>query len=364
MEVSKEFIFDLQLFAEDGNVASGDAEGTQVEDVEGDQADGETAGNPTNADDGTPGDSMGIVVDPKTGKRTVQRIAQPEEGQRAKEQETEPAGEDPAPEQYTAQGLIQAVQSGVVDEVRIPDEFKLQYATYKQQLMQQQAQQQEQPTKESPAPEQPQSDLKEVYRQLSAAALENTLAELGMTEEDYEVLSYNDDPQVKSIFEVAYQTNIQRLITKSQEIYAQEQARRNEKKAIYEEVNSFVQIARQSDRNFDTIDSLMMTRYKTMPYEKAEMVAKAIDSLKNGTITREQLPILEAYYKETREAFYASKSGVSTTPAKRSTAKPPVVEKAGNGASVKEQIDFSEMRNMSRKEKTNLLDRYFAQRNK
>lgn len=353
-----EIKFDLQLFAEgDGEV-----------DTNAEQADGASAaqtdapeGDDRGANDTPSDDSIGIVVDPRTGKRIVQMIAQEEE-QSPQEQKTESSGGDPVPEQYTAQELIEAVQSGAVDEARIPNEFKLQYATYKQQLMQQQAQQQAPPAKESPAPEQPQSDLKEVYRQLSAAALKNTLAELGMTEEDYEALSYNDDPQVKSIFEVAYQANLQRLLAKSHEIYAQEQAQRNEKKAIYEEVNSFVQTARQTEHNFDAIDRLMLTRYKTMPYEKAEMIAKAIDSLKNGTITREQLPILETYYKETREAYYAQKNGVSTTPVKKNATKPPVVESAGSGAEVPEVFDFSKMRAMNRKEREAYLGNFFKKR--
>lgn len=368
----EEIKFDLQLFAEGDGEVDVDANTEQADGVDSVQID-TPKGDDRGAND-TPSDgSIGIVVDPRTGKRTVEMITQNNNaGSQEPEQEPAPAQESTSSsvsgnvqiQPYTPQELIAAAQMGVVDENRISDELQQPYDNYKQQIL---LQHQTQQTQSPPPAQQNQDsqknpDPKEFYTLLADTALKNTLNELGMSQEDYEALSYNDDPNAKKIFEVAYQSNVQRLVGQMQAAGYQEQARQAEKKAVLGEIAAFVDSVRQSEVHFPEIDKLMAERYKTLPYAQAEKVAQAIYALKQGTITRGQLPILEAYYKETREAYYAQKNGVSTSPVKKSATKPPAVESAGSGAEVPETFDFSKMRAMNRKEKDAYLENFFKKR--
>lgn len=355
-----DYKINLQLFADDsgvGDINTAPAGDTSV--PEG----GENYGSDTSVNTGTESTNseggFAITVNPHTGAREIVPYNQGEnneqESAHSDDQEELDPGENngteeiplQGPKPYTVEELTLAAQLGQIDETRIPPEYIPQYIAYKQSQMQAH-QIQQQPQQEVEQKQTPQQQ----YEMLRQLAVQRTLQELGMTEEDVASLEYNEDEATRQRFNMALQANANKILFEVQQQQMQEQQVRSEQVAIINDIKSYVHEQMQSEPNWNAIDQMMKTRYQELPYKEAKVIAETIDNLQKGTIKREQLAILEQYYKDTREAFYAKQNNLSKNPQKRAEIKkPPVVENAGNGLSMEgdKGVDWSQMRNMSSK---------------
>jgi len=371
----KNFMFDLQLFNEDVVEPAVPEVSTSATETE--PASDNVANQQTNTDtaldtqtvekeNNTP--DFAIVVDEFTGQR---KIVQPDKP--AADNIEEIPGEQPQDETvettivpYTADDLVNAMTTGSVDESRIPANLKPHYAAIQaQQQLAYQKQIQQIPPVQDPVTEQPPSEDSteqinpiEVYQQIQKIAEAKTLKDLGMTAAQYEEIAYNDDAESiskKKLYDIAMTTNVQSLL---QDVAAEkEQANmaQVETKAALQEMIPVVEEYRK-DPHFTEIDHMMQTHYMTLPYNQATKIAPVLERLKNNTYTRSDLPILDEYYKASREAFYSKISGVSKTAQPAPRKKPPIVENAGGGGSTPaSKIDFRQMRTMDARQRSDFL---------
>lgn len=369
-------MFDLQLFNEDAvepAVPDVSISATETESASDNVAEQQTNTDTTadtqtaETENSTP--DFAIVVDEFTGQR---KIVQPDKTAENNLEEI-PAGQsqEEAVETtiipYTAEDLVGAMTTGSVDESRIPANLKPHYAAIQaqQQLAYQKQMQQQTPPVQAPVTEQPPAeDSKEqvnpidVYKQIQKIAEAKTLKDLGMTAAQYEEIAYNDDAESiskKKLYDIAMTTNVQSLL---QDVAAEkEQANmvQVETNAALQEMIPVVEEYRK-DPHFAEIDHMMQMHYMTLPYNQATKIAPVLERLKNNTYTRSDLPILDEYYKASREAFYSKLSGVSKTAQPAPREKPPIVENAGGGGSTPaSKIDFRQMRTMDARQRSDFL---------
>lgn len=369
-------MFDLRLFNEDAVEPAVPEVSTSAPETESasDHVDEQQTNTDTTVDtqtaeteNNTP--DFAIVVDEFTGQR---KIVQPDKP--AADNLEEIPGDQSQEETvestivpYTADDLVNAMTTGSVDEGRIPANLKPHYAAIQaqQQLAYQKQMQQQTPPVQAPVTEQPPvEDSKEqvnpidVYKQIQKIAEAKTLKDLGMTAAQYEEIAYNDDAESmskKKLYDIAMTTNVQSLL---QDVAAEkEQANmaQVETKAALQEMIPFVEEYRK-DPHFTEIDHMMQTHYMTLPYNQATKIAPVLERLKHNTYTRSDLPILDEYYKASREAFYSKLSGVSKTAQPAPREKPPIVENAGGGGSTPaSKIDFRQMRTMDARQRSDFL---------
>ena len=319
---------------------------------------------------GRDGLSLELVQDPVTGKRTIRR-AMPQTQEQAPVQ-AEPAqiqeqisdatptsdqaeqaaqNANRTPNKYTLDEFSAAIASGNVDGDRVPEEYTQQYANFKiQQAMQayneqrQAVEQQKAQVEKQLSPEEQKQAVKDFYSRLDAEAKERALKDMDITAEQLDELEFEDEAGHMA-YKAAYDWHRQQLIAEVQQKVAQESAHKQAQQAIYQGIMNFVNEARVKEPNFNAIDQIMQTRYKTMPYEQGRAAEEAINALRAGNITEAQTETLRKYYEDVRKEYYAEKNKLSTTP--KAAPKPPVVESAGTGNQLPKDnsLDYAALRN-------------------
>lgn len=278
--------------------------------------------------------SYGLKVDPQTGRRSVVMFggeeetpqAEPQE-QQVPQQQAQPQQEVPQPNQQdilfngasnenivpyrdTAE-LMQAIQSGQVDERRIPMEQAFAYANYKQQLMQQ-AMQQQQPEQVQPQQEESRIDFFNKIDELARAA---ALRDIGLSEEQMATAEYSDDDDIVNRA-AQYETSmawhrnaIMVQVQAEQERAMQQQA---QVRQLYGDIDNKVAEYRKTEPAFEQINVMMNNYYTELPYNEAVKYATAIQAYQQGNISVQQAQALQEYYDKTRVAYYAKKNNLGT----------------------------------------------------
>lgn len=209
--------FNLQLFAE--------GETTDVSTAT------TTNGNVAGAAQESQPESLYLVTDPRTGRKSISAAkpeptepvetkteeppaqdepesqptepTEPAENKPAEPAATEPAAEkQPEPlihtEPYTLDELNTAIAQGNVNESRIPQQYQLQYAQYQQeQARRQQQYQQQQQALQMQAQQQQLEQQKRMFADIDKAATDQAMKALGITQDDIDTAEYSDDDAVK-----------------------------------------------------------------------------------------------------------------------------------------------------------------------
>lgn len=323
-----------------------------------------------------------IQVDPETGRRRVvfpsSEQAQPTQAQAP--QETTPQ-EPQAPQQYSANDLVQLVATGQqIDPARVPQELQGYAAAIQQQRINAaQAQQMQmmqmqraqnvppqappQPTAEQVAQEQ--KARAAVYEQITQLAEQKACNDLGVTKAQLNDAKFSDDEELQKkaqAFEAAVRFNTQAI---SNEIMRQRAAQAQQMQAVQRETQETMQAILpkwneyKQDPHYNDIDNMMGEFYKTLPFEEGVKVKQSIDRFLAGRPVKADVDILDNYYKRTKEAYYAKATGVSTTPQPVQKAKPPRVEQPGqHGATTPQKVDWTKMRGMTPRQRSQFLQTY------
>lgn len=265
-------------------------------------------------------------------------------------------GQDKA--QYTGPQLLQAIESGNVDESRIPYELVIPYAEYKQRNAVRQ-QPVTNPAQQPPQQQQVADQAEEVkfYAKVNEIARQQAMNTFGWkSEDDIAAAEYSEDPNEAkkfNAFQAAIHANTQMIINRVQA----EQQRRNaaaaEQQRVMNNIVAKVQELQQSEPYWHEIDVAMESAYKNMPYDKAVQYADAIQALKNKTITDQQAETLLKYYQEVRLNVIAAKNKLNVIPQPQPTA--PVVETPGNGQTAPSNTLQDLMQATNYKDRQNIL---------
>jgi hypothetical protein len=327
-----------------------------------------------------------IQVDPETGRRRVvfpsEEQAQPTQAQAP--QETTPQ-EPQAPQQYSANDLVQLVATGQqIDPARVPQELQGYAAAIQQQrinaaqmqmMQMQQAQARQQMAQQPPqAPPQPTAEQMQqaqkaraaVYEQITQLAEKKACEDLGVTKAQLNDAKFSDDEELQKkaqAFEAAVRFNTNAI---SQEIMRQRAAQAQQIQAIQRETQETMQAIMpkwqeyQKDPHYNDIDNMMGEYYKTLPFDEGAKVKQSIDRFLAGRPVKADVDILDNYYKKTKEAYYAKATGVGTTPQPApQRQRPPRVEQPGqHGASAPQAVDWGKMRSMTPRQRSEFLRTY------
>lgn len=327
---------------------------------------------------------VAIQVDPQTGKRRVVFPAQ-------EQAETQPPAEEQAqeqtpqaPQQYSAGDIVQLVATGQqIDQARVPQELQGYAAAIQQQrinaaqmqmMQMQQAQARQQMAQQPPqAPPQPTAEQVQqaqkaraaVYEQITQLAEKKACEDLGVTKAQLNDAKFSDDEELQKkaqAFEAAVRFNTNAI---SQEIMRQRAAQAQQMQAIQRETQETMQAILpkwneyKQDPHYNDIDNMMGEFYKTLPFEEGAKVKQSIDRFLAGHPVKADVDILDNYYKRTKEAYYAKATGVSTAPQPVQKAKPPRVEQPGqHGATTPQKVDWSKMRGMTPRQRSQFLQTY------
>ncbi|WP_298591679.1 hypothetical protein [uncultured Mitsuokella sp.] len=320
-----------------------------------------------------PEPDVAIVVDPETGRRVLVSPEQASKQVPDGEQGDAPPPQMPAP--YTEGELIAAMTEGHVDEARIPSHLRANYIAIRNQqalavmqaqqaqqaqiaAMQAQAQPQGQAQDQAQAQTQAQAEL---YGKMQQAAEEKAMHDLGIASKDeIDTLAYSDSPadqQKAQAYQVAVQMNMGQLVRRIDDYQRAALEEQASAQKVMQQMQPIYQKMIAEEPNFNAIDQMMGDYYKTMPYGQAVRIQAAIDRFTAGRPTEADIPILQDYYNKTRTAYYAQRSGVSTTPkAMPPRANPPHVEQTGApGAKPPEMVDWRSMRKMDARERGEFL---------
>lgn len=332
-----------------------------------------------------------LTVD-ENGKRTLSRISEPTtptEQQPLQQQQqstdsftntyTAPASQQGAPQQYTLDELVTAMQSGNVDSTRVPEKYEQQYASYRiskaieeenirrqnQQALQA-IQQQELQRMAEGGPDAVAQRL-ERMKDIDARADELAKKDAGFTQEDLDAFEYMDEDDDKykayKIHKEFHKQQIIRDLERRVEDYQMYQQRQRE---VYQDINIYTEQLKQSEPNFQEIDVLALNRYKTLPFEQGAKIAEVINAFRNGNISPSQAAILRRYYEDTRKEYYAGKNGLNLQ-AQKVAPKPPAVESTGQGVAYKrgpESMDVRDLRNASVRDRRAWLQNFFSRNNR
>lgn len=329
---------------------------------------------------------MEVVKDPVTGKRTL-RIAQEQANTQENTQDNandlqgydvnvagmtegfanQTPAEPPVPTgKYDLTEFSQAIASGTVDEARVPDEFKAQYADYRiQQARQAFAEQQRLQAEQKAAvqkqlsPEEQATAMKDFYKALEAEAKKQAMEALNIADEDAVADLEFEDEDKYNLYQSVVQSNKMRLEWQLQQSAAADREAKANQQRIYDGMNQFIAQAKATEPNFNAIDRIMEQRIQDLPMKEARPIENAINAAKNGNVTEEQAELLRKYYEDTRRAYYAGRAGVSTVP---QVNRPPVLERPGNGQATANEYrpDYSALRNAKNpKAKAAWLNDYF-----
>lgn len=330
---------------------------------------------------------VAIQVDPQTGKRRVVFPAQEQAETQppAEEQTQEQTPQTPqAPQQYSAGDIVQLVATGQqIDQARVPQELQGYAAAIQQQrinaaqmqmMQMQQAQARQQMAQQPPqAPPQPTAEQVQqaqkaraaVYEQITQLAEKKACEDLGVTKAQLNDAKFSDDEELQKkaqAFEAAVRFNTNAI---SQEIMRQRAAQAQQMQAIQRETQETMQAILpkwneyKQDPHYNDIDNMMGEFYKTMPFEEGVKVKQSIDRFLSGRPVKADVDILDNYYKRTKEAYYAKATGVSTTPQPVQKAKPPRVEQPGqHGTTAPQKVDWTKMRGMTPRQRSQFLQTY------
>lgn len=375
------FDFDLQLFAE-GEASEATATTNETVAV---TAPTEAATNTTETtnepatesttDKAQDNDAVYLVTDPRTGRKRIvsekpQEEEQPEPQQeQPAPQQTEPAqAQQPAQEPpktepllhtepYSLDELNKAIQSNTVDEARIPAQYQVQYQQYRQAQAQRRQQfEAQQQALQAQAQKQAVEQQRKMFADIDQAATKQAMQTVGLTQDDLDTAEYSNDDAVKAKvaqYRTAKEYFRGQLIGAIQQQQAQTAAAQNEQRAIYQSIVDFSKQKQAEEPHFAEINQLMGNYYQTMQYKDAAAVSDAIKALNAGTINPQQCKVLEGYYDKCRTAYYAKANDLTKAPKKVPV---PQVEQPGTGAkSAPKPIDFTQMRNMTERERRAFL---------
>lgn len=313
--------------------------------------------------DSEPGEGEAGEPEAGEGEETVSNIAE-----QAYEQMQQPA------EKYTLEELTAAIGAGNIDESRVPDEYKAQVASIKIQQAQAQynaqveakkKQEQELLAQQQLTPEQQRAQQQQFLMNLEQEASQRAAHDAGLSKDELENINLMDDDDPRVInYKLAKQWHRDDIVRTLQNKYAEENAARQKRAEVYGGINQFVNEAKRTEPNFDAIDKFMTERVNELPYKEASEIIPIFNALNQGTITEAQAVKLRMYYERSRKEYYARKNKLSTTP--KRAAKPPVTERAGDGATVTKKYvpDYQALRNASQRERVQWMAEFLKQNQK
>lgn len=267
-------------------------------------------------------------------------------------------GQYTEPTEYTPNEFVVAMQLGQVDESRIPEMYRSQYQVYKQNNIR------HPPSGETAVDTQAttqtdSANATQYYARINTLAEDMAKKELGITDDELEMGEYSDDENVVAkvkAYKVAVESNRGRILADVQAHVQRESQVQAEYKAAQDAVKAFYMKESKAEPNFAEIDKMMANRINDLPYKEAVKLAPILDKLKNGTITRAELPMLEQFYKDTRIEFYAKKNNVGRAP---SAVRPPAVESAGNGSEMRGGAHVSMLGKLNHRNKIKAISQMF-----
>lgn len=336
-----------------------DANGNRSLQFVSDDSDSSTTGET----DSEPGEGEAGEPEAGEGEETVSDIAE-----QAYEQMQQPV------EKYTLEELTAAIGAGNIDENRVPDEYKAQVASIKIQQAQAQynaqveakkKQEQELLAQQQLTPEQQRAQQQQFLMNLEQEASQRAAHDAGLSNDELENINLMDDDDPRVInYKLAKQWHRDEIVRGLQTKYAEENAARQKRAEVYGGINQFVNEAKRTEPNFDAIDKFMTQRVNELPYKEASEIIPIFNALNQGTITEAQAVKLRMYYESSRKEYYARKNKLSTTP--KRAAKPPVTERAGDGATVTKKYvpDYQALRNASQRERVQWMADFLKQTQK
>ena len=260
--------------------------------------------------------------------------------------------------EYTLQELQTAIQTGRIDEARIPLALRPGYYAAVEQARQQMMQAQQEAAK----PVDETAQAKEFYSRVNAMAQERAMKEIGVTQDELDVAEYTDDQALidkVNAYKVSVENNRARILQDVNNIQQNQVARQQDTQRAYDAIGVFVQEMKQKEPNFDAIDKLMITRVAKMPYEQAIKVAPLVQKVQNGTLTTADLPALQEMYNQTRLEYYSSKTGVGVAP--KVVNKPAFVENPGTGKEApRKTTPLSALGTMSKRDREAAIGQMFG----
>lgn len=306
--------------------------------------------------------TIGLSTDGRTGKKIITSIpnttdtAQTEHTETAEGTDNLPPQGTPspfesiapqpvqqvAPPTYTPAEMSLAMQLGQVDESRIPAEYMPQYTAMK--------------LKDAPPPKSAEEIRQEFLDKVTATVKEQTLKEVGITEDELALGEYSDDADVTAKVErykMALEMNRRKAIDAVYDRIKAEQDNVKAQQQFRDGVANWINTQRAQEPHFDDIGKYMTDYYKTMRYEDAKNIAPAMEAALSGDLTPQYAEIIQKYYEGCRKEYYAKLNGTSTTPTPRA----PDVETKGGGRNVNESPDFGKLlREASPRDKSRVVD--------
>lgn len=351
------FEFDLQCFADEGS------EGAVTSDNAPNQAPVATETTTESNESTTNSVPPVAIAKDEMGRR---RVVFPQDSQATEPvtSVTTEAPAEPTVQNYTPSELFQEIALGHnVDESRIPQELAGDYAAIRQQQMnvinKQQAeaamQAQPEPLSESEMQAKAQQAQLDAFKEIRKMAEDKAKADLGISDEDIEDAEYSDDDDIQlkvQAYKQAVQMNMNLINQQIANNRAQQQAielqRQQETQQAIAVIGPKWQ-EYQKDPHYGEIDAMMEHYYEKLPYGEGIKVKASIDRLLSGRPVRGDYDVLNNYYLKTKEAYYAKKTGVGTTPQPAHRSAPPYVEPTGQNATgaTHKGVDWTRMRNMT-----------------
>ena len=247
--------------------------------------------------------------------------------------------------EYTAEELQEAMRAGVVDENRIPVQFRASYYTAMARAQQATQQQQQQSQMQDDGT----SKAQEFYAEVNKMAEERAMKEIGITTDELNVAPYTDDEALINKFnayKTAVENNKAQILQGVDTIQRQQRAADEDTRQAYQTVLAFAAEMRKKDKNFDAIDKYMLERIDNMPHKEAAKIVPLIQKLRNGQLSMADLPDFQNMYNQARLEFYSKKTGVPLAP------QPAHVEPPGNGKEPPKQApDLSALGSMNERAK-------------
>jgi hypothetical protein len=371
-----DFFVDLQLFAEGDVPDAGQqpevaAQGEPAPAPDSGQQPAQPEQAETQADSSQP--EFGLRKSPDGVIRLVDFASDGQQSEPQQQAEVQQQAETQA-DLYDTEALIKAMVLGQVDEARIPDGLKGDYyAIVRQQALQQQALQQQAAIRQQQLAaqlqaqqqqQQPQDNAVQAeqiaarYKQIDQAAAQQAMQDLGLSQEDLDAAEYDENGNEKlEAYKIAKNLHLQNMLAEGRVAKERAQMSEQQHRQIMEQILPAVR-EYAKDPRFGEIDKEMLTFYQQLPYEQGIVVKAALDRLMAKQPTQADLPVLEAYYKATRQAVYAKSAGVSMHPQAAPKSNPPVVEQPGNAGQqpiIKGPEFWRQMRSMDARERSDFL---------
>lgn len=369
-----------QNYDSQDNVSQNDTVGNTNDNTNVDTSDNQNEGVVASAKT-SKGTILQVVINPQTGRRELKEVGtenattQTEQAQKTTENSfmenngqplvnaTQNANLEASNNSnnqvspYSESELLLAIQTGApVDEARLTPQMAVSYGYYKQNLAQQQAiqkaqQEQAQGISSEEEVKAAAENRNQFYKRVDQMAKENAMKELGLTEEDVEASEYSDDENLINkveLLKTAQEYHRQRILNYVEQEEQKAAQASSMQKAIYQDITNFALNAQKTEPRFNEINKELETYYTNLPYAKATKYADAVQAYRNGNITQQQTQVLQEYYEETRKYVYGRANNLATIPQK---VKPPVVERAGSGASVAKPTNYAELRNLGARDR-------------